>query len=106
MRISRLAAVTLGAGVIVAAQPFATTVPAGGWSYTKMNLEQRRILSGFASYELNAATATTPATGHPQNFFPSGFVFSCTAAQGGNIKVNQNCLNLSDPDLQGRAQAQ
>ncbi|MFL6013341.1 MAG: hypothetical protein ACJ74P_03390, partial [Gaiellaceae bacterium] len=26
--------------------------------------------------------------------------------QQSNIKVNQNCLNLSDPDLQGRGQAQ
>ncbi len=24
---------------------------------------------------------------------------------GNNVKVNQNCLNLTDPDLQGRAQA-
>ena len=26
--------------------------------------------------------------------------------RGANVRVNQNCLNLSDPDLQGRGQAQ
>ena len=26
--------------------------------------------------------------------------------RGNNVKVNQNCLNITDPDLQGRAQAQ
>ena len=25
---------------------------------------------------------------------------------GANVRVNQNCLNLTDPDLQGRGQAQ
>src|SRR5262249_18759119 len=31
---------------------------------------------------------------------------ACTNHFGNNVKVNQNCLNLTDPDLQGRAQAQ
>jgi hypothetical protein len=29
----------------------------------------------------------------------------CSTNLGGNVKVNQNCLNISDPDLQGRGQA-
>jgi hypothetical protein len=29
----------------------------------------------------------------------------CAADLGGDVKVNQNCLNISDPSLQGRAQA-
>src|SRR5437868_13241 len=31
---------------------------------------------------------------------------TCSANLGSNIKVNQNCQNVSDPDLQGRGQAQ
>jgi len=38
------------------------------------------------------------------NYFPSS-QGSCSANLGNNVKVNQNCLNLSDPDLQGRGQA-
>ena len=30
----------------------------------------------------------------------------CPANRGSNVRVNQNCLNLTDPDLQGRGQAQ
>jgi hypothetical protein len=38
------------------------------------------------------------------NYFPS-YQGSCSANLGDNVKVNQNCLNLSDPDLQGPGQA-
>jgi hypothetical protein len=38
------------------------------------------------------------------NYFPSA-QGKCSANLGGNVKVNQNCLNLTDPDLQGRGQA-
>jgi len=30
---------------------------------------------------------------------------TCAIRRGNNLKVNQNCLNVSDPDLQGRGQA-
>ena len=30
----------------------------------------------------------------------------CPANRGSNVRVNQNCQNLSDPDLAGRGQAQ
>jgi hypothetical protein len=40
------------------------------------------------------ASAATPADGP-----------ACTGALGGNIKVNQNCLNDADVDLHGRGQA-
>ena len=38
------------------------------------------------------------------NYFPSS-QGNCSAYLGDDVKVNQNCLNLSDPDLQGRGQA-
>jgi len=43
-------------------------------------------------------------TGGTLNYFPSS-QGNCSANLGRNVKVNQNCLNLSDPDLQGRGQA-
>src|SRR6516162_838959 len=38
------------------------------------------------------------------NFFPRQD--ECGVTKGGNVKVNQNCLNVSDSNLQGRGQAQ
>ena len=38
------------------------------------------------------------------NYFP-GSQGNCSANFGNNIKVNQNCLNLTDSNLQGRGQA-
>ena len=43
------------------------------------------------------------AAGSAQNHSPSN---GCPVNRGANVRVNQNCLNLSDPDLQGRGQAQ
>jgi hypothetical protein len=48
-----------------------------------------------------------PATGSnglPANYAPTG-AGACSQRLGSNVKVNQNCLNVSDPDLQGRGQA-
>ena len=38
------------------------------------------------------------------NFFPRQD--ECNITRAGNVKVNQNCLNITDADLQGRGQAQ
>jgi hypothetical protein len=43
--------------------------------------------------------------GGSQNYAPSGNN-GCDENQGDNVKVNQNCENVSDPDLAGRGQAQ
>jgi hypothetical protein len=43
-------------------------------------------------------------TGTPSNYFPAQGG-SCSQRFGSAVKVNQNCLNVSDPDLQGRGQA-
>ncbi len=54
-----------------------------------------------------AEMAVSPALMQSQqavNYFPSSD--ECQGNLGSNIKVNQNCLNVSDADLQGRAQAQ
>src|SRR5690349_23037279 len=75
----------------------------------KMTKLQRRILSGFASFELgttpgNEATARARAMSFKQVSNPTAA--ACPTHHGNDIKVNQNCLNVSDRDLQGRGQAQ
>jgi hypothetical protein len=72
----------------------------------ELNAVQERLISGFASYTLgaNAENGGRPDRA-PTTYFPRGSD-SCPNNQQSNIKVNQNCLNLSDPDLQGRGQAQ
>jgi hypothetical protein len=85
--------------------------PAHGLSYSKLNKIQRRILSGFATSELNPA-ATTAAV-RPRSarqarpgdvYFPTDSL-GCPDRKGSNVKANRNCLNLADADLTGRSQA-
>src|SRR4051812_39106347 len=75
-------------------------VPAAhGFDPTKLSEEQDRLLSGFASFEL-----TNAARGEHSSKVPTYFAkgkSDCTSKFGDNVKVNQNCLNLADPDLQG-----
>jgi len=48
---------------------------------------------------------TGGAGGAAQNYQPSG-QSACAETRADNVKVNQNCQNVSDPDLAGRGQAQ
>jgi len=79
-------------------------VEAKSLTYADLNQTQKRILSGFADYELNADN-TDASNKQPSSYNPRGSD-SCPVNLSSNIKVNQNCLNISDPDLQGRAQAE
>ena len=72
---------------------------------------QQRLMSGFASRALEEQTAPAlvpqarkmrPAQGGVGSTAETG----CPANRGSNVRVNQNCQNLSDPDLAGRGQAQ
>ena len=69
----------------------------------EMNDIQSRLLSGFAAMEFDSKANGEGSK--PTSYFTRGSD-SCPTNQSSNIKVNQNCLNLSDPDLQGRGQAQ
>jgi hypothetical protein len=71
----------------------------------EMNDEQDRLISGFAAFELSQQSSESNSNQHPTTYFPRGSD-ACPNNLSSNIKVNQNCLNLSDPDLQGRGQAQ
>jgi hypothetical protein len=73
---------------------------------------QQKLMSGFASHALDQRAAPPSLAPQTQRMRPAqGGVGSttetgCPANRGGNVRVNQNCLNLTDPDLQGRGQAQ
>src|SRR5919202_7018136 len=71
----------------------------------EMTDEQERLISGFAAFELGKTNNDNGPTNRPDQYFPRGSG-DCPTNLSSNIKVNQNCLNLTDPDLQGRGQAQ
>jgi hypothetical protein len=79
-----------------------------GLSLHKMNKIQKRILSGFASYEAGIGVpAKTPRLHASRRMSPGNAGVSlCPGNIGPNVLVNQNCLNVTDADLQGRGQAQ
>ncbi|HEX3540343.1 MAG TPA: sialidase family protein [Acidimicrobiales bacterium] len=72
---------------------------------TKAPEIQDRLLDGFASMEFDIANNGGNSQQQPTSYFPRGSG-ACAQNLSSNIKVNQACLNISDPDLQGRAQAQ
>jgi hypothetical protein len=87
----------------VAAAPNATAAPFG---YASLNKIQKRHVSGLLAANLNgddAAGRAQLAAPQPQRRATSA---ACANQFGDNLKVNQNCLNISDPDLQGRGQSQ
>src|SRR5256714_6045105 len=71
--------------------------------YGSLTPLQKRLLSGVMFSELGSANTVNPK-GKPRNYFPTSDD-GCPQNRGSNIKVNQNCLNLTDADLQGRGQA-
>ena len=73
--------------------------------YSKLSKQQKLHLSGFLSSEFDPAAQRASAPVRPLNYFPTS-QSGCSQNLAGNIKVNQNCLNLTDPNLQGRGQAQ
>jgi hypothetical protein len=67
---------------------------------------QDRILSGFADYELTVLGSESQVNSpSPKSYFAKGDD-GCSSKVQSNVKVNQNCLNVSDANLQGRGQAQ
>jgi hypothetical protein len=111
MKLPRRVPALIGAGSLAAFALVAVGSPsatATQFGYQNLNKIQKAHVSGLLAAELGAGTASRsvspvgPNLTTPQQ--PS--LHGCPATQGDNVKVNQNCLNLTDPDLQGRGQAQ
>ncbi|HEX8095667.1 exo-alpha-sialidase [Jatrophihabitans sp.] len=79
---------------------------AAGFSYKTLTPLQKRLLSGGSAMALQGAGASTlrANSSTKPSYFPQSDD-GCTARISFNIKVNTNCLNISDPDLAGRGQA-
>jgi len=77
-----------------------------GLSLQKMSKIQKRILSGLASFEAGIGVSAKAPAARAGARMSSAAVNLCPGSIGPNVLVNQNCLNVTDADLQGRGQAQ
>ena len=103
------AVLALAAVGLSVASPQASARPLDWRHLTKM---QQRLADGLLSQELDHQNLIprhrTVGALHPAPF-AQGYQpgeNGCPVQRGSNVKVNQNCLNLTDSDLQGAAQAQ
>jgi hypothetical protein len=93
------------------------TSTTSGFAYKNLTPTQKRLLSATASAFFDPSTDPATSGNAPRraasskapistfgNYNPSS-ASGCSNTMGSNTKVNQDCLNLSDADLQGRAQA-
>jgi hypothetical protein len=68
---------------------------------------QQRLASGTLSRALEERSAAAPAPLRAQQQATGPTTDTgCPANRGANIRVNQDCQNLTDPDLAGRGEAQ
>ena len=119
-RVIRLMTVGLLAGglmLIPGAQGVGTAQP---MKYDQLNKIQKRLLSGFASSEVDQARGVTTANrgaagarpmrpgagGGAASFYLPNPTTGCAYRFGHNVNMDQDCQNVSDPDLSGRGQAQ
>src|SRR4030081_1737410 len=110
-RISLTVGFSLGLVLSVLSADIATAQGVAGGS--GLSALQKRHLSGVVSVVLDPDIASNRTSLNAQAFsalavpslFP-GLNGKCDLELGSNVKVNQDCLNLSDRDLQGRSQAQ
>jgi hypothetical protein len=91
---------------VAAVQPFHSSVrQASASPLEKIEPRLRAHVSGTAQMELDPASPRAAARTQGSNYYPVNDD-GCPVSFGNNVKVNQNCLNVADPDLQGRSQAQ
>jgi len=104
------AAVLALASISSLGPPSASADPFG---YSRLNKVQQRHVSGLLASVLDgedgaaqgrAATPLVPAPAGTTAYQPGPN--GCPDRLGADVKVNQNCLNVADTDLQGRSQAQ
>ena len=99
-----LLALIAAGGVLVLVGTLGSARRAQAFDPTRAPEIQERLLDGTASFELTP-TGDAQSSGTLENY-TSSKNDGCGLKDATNIKVNQNCLNLTDPDLQGRGQAQ
>jgi hypothetical protein len=100
-----LAALPLAAVLLY--QPAAAPLPVHASLYAQMTVIQKRLLSSVGTRALipGEVDPSERDTSQPNTYYPTSND-GCSLNLGNNVKVNQNCLNLTDPAFQGRGQAQ
>ena len=79
---------------------------ATGMSYDQLSKVQKRLLSGSSALELQPDSGSSGNPSFNPTYTPRGNGDKgCQDNVASNIKVNANCLNITDPDLAGRGQA-
>jgi hypothetical protein len=109
MRIRRPLMLLVTGALLLGVSQFAVAanVSAQPSGYKMLTSNQKRHVSGLLALELGGAGLRTPArAGTAPNQVTPVTPPGCDVNLGTDIKVNQNCLNLTDPVLSGRGQAQ
>ena len=97
--------VAIGASLLAALALVAPRAGAERFGYDDLSAVQKRHASGMLADTAGAAAAARrQATAAATAKRATGA--ACDGRRGTNVKVNQNCLNISDVDLNGRGQAQ
>jgi hypothetical protein len=106
MRIRRPLPLLVISAALLGTVQFAVTTGASAqpFGYNQLTPNQQRHVSGLLALELGGlgrhGAAAIRVSSQPMS------QPRCDVNLGSDIKVNQNCLNLSDPALNGRGQAQ
>lgn len=109
MRRHLFAGIVVGAVLAVmlltgrSAETTATAAKSATAGLTKL---QQRLASGTASTMLDDQPARLTARSQPSAARAPTSARGCPVNRGSNVRVNQDCQNLTDTDLAGRGQAQ
>lgn len=99
-------ALTIALAIAPAGSAHRASAAVNGLFQQGMSKSEKRHLSGFASFEAGiGVSAQAPAARTNARMSDAGASL-CPRNLGSNVLVNQNCLNVTDPSLQGRGQAQ
>ncbi|HEY7489018.1 MAG TPA: sialidase family protein [Streptosporangiaceae bacterium] len=101
--------VAVGASLVTAMALAAPRAGAEPFGYDDLTAIQQRHASGMLAETLGAPAAqrraAAPSTAEKAEG-KAGASAACDGRRGDNVKVNQNCLNVADTDLNGRGQSQ
>jgi hypothetical protein len=114
-----LSAVAAGGLVGLSLLPQQASAAPQPMRYDDLTKTQKRLLSGFASAEVDQARGTlapktartapkryAPSSGPSGNFYVPSGSRGCAYTLGGDVNMDTDCQNISDADLAGRGQAQ
>ncbi len=82
------------------------TAEAKSLTYSSLSKIQKRLLDGLLSSELDPAQNQAQARVAVRSNYTPTSDDGCPQNKGDNVKVNQDCLNITDTSLQGRGQSQ